>query len=76
VIEEVIRFNIEMRWSMAVNHHRQTLEIEKLATVFNEIRVQIVNAARPALSARRLPWFKRLLGGKRSKEVPSAAMVL
>jgi len=67
VFEEVTRFNIEMRWNLAVNHHRRTFDVEKLATVFTEIRVQIVKAARPALSTQRLPWFKRIFRRKRSK---------
>ncbi len=66
VFEEVTRLNIELRWTTAVNHHRQTFDVERLATVFTEIRVQIVNAARPVLSAQRLPWCRRLFGRKRS----------
>lgn len=48
VIEEVVRLNIELRWGTALNRHRQDLDIEKLATVFNELRMEIVKAARPA----------------------------
>ncbi len=67
VFEEVTKFNIELRWTSAVNHHRQTSDIEMLATIFNGIRVQIVNAARPALSTQRLPWLKRLFRRRRSE---------
>ena len=60
VAEEVHKFEIEVRWSNAVNHHRQSFDVERLATAFNEIRHQIVIAARPTLNNRHASWFKRI----------------
>jgi len=62
VIEEVVRLNIELRWGNALNRHRQDLDIEKLANVFNELRLEIVKAARPIPSRpvrSRLRWILR-----------------
>jgi hypothetical protein len=69
VMEEVIRFNIEVRWAEALNHHNKTLDIAQLATVFNEIRGQIVEAARAHQSM--MPRVRRLFRRKRKGQIPN-----
>jgi hypothetical protein len=64
VVEEVHKFQIEAQWSNAVGHHHHSPNTERLAATFNEIRSQIVIAARPTLNTRHTPWFKRLFSKK------------
>lgn len=71
VIEEVVRLNIELRWGNALNRHRQDLDIEKLATVFNELRLEIVKAARPLQNGPVHAWSGRLLNRKRGNRARS-----
>jgi hypothetical protein len=46
VFYDIAKLDIELRWIRAVNAHKESLDVEPLAKVFNEIRIQIVDAVR------------------------------
>jgi len=64
IVKDLIRVKMEERWSIAVDLHRRTMQIEPLARTFTELRILIVNAARQNVPR---PWFKRILDWRKSK---------
>lgn len=65
VFDEVVKLDLEMQWTSAINHHRKTLDLETLSAIFTDIRFKIVGAARQSATARPKTWFGRLFKRKR-----------
>jgi len=66
IVEEVAQFNIELRWAEAGARYQRTLDVPHFATVFNEMRIQIVGAARITQAYIHRPSYKRIFKHKDS----------
>lgn len=65
ILHEVIQFRIEERWTAAVSEYIRTYNTDKLGSVFNEIREQIVNASQKTRLSAPKPWYTRILRSRR-----------